>query len=763
MSDNASYFKNLRTRYLAFRLTEIALWSIAFGALTYGLGHFFDFTVTFRLAISFAVVAFAFASKFRILGLQNLSQKRFIKYINSNYPELEESVDLLFKHEHEMTALQRLQKEKITAIFERIFPTIQLPQKLGRAVLVFLAASAISFGLISFAPLEKNKLAASGEEIDLKTRPAATVLPIDIADLSITIIPPAYTALKKVTITDPQLVVAENSRVTWSVQFSGEVKGAKLVFSGRDTLNLKSSGDSRVISRKIDESGFYQILWTNSHGKTRTSDFYKIEVIYDRSPDVKFENLRQSTEFTIRDKQSFQIRASIADDYKITDAYIIATVAKGSGESVKFREEKLLFTSPSKVSGKRITATRMLDLKELGLEPGDELYFYAEALDNHQPTAQRSRTETYFVSLQDTARQQLSVEAGLGVDLMPEYFRSQRQIIIDTEKLLTQKNLLTKHQFNFTSNELGYDQKVLRLKYGEFLGEEFESEVAETEDPELPEEVQEEEETDEEDPDDPTKKFGHAHDEKENLHNLVEEKKGKDAHDHEEEQDPEKEKDPIAAFKHTHDNTEEATFFTQSIRAKLKAALTVMWDAELHLRMYEPQKSLPYQYQALKLLKEISNDSRIYVHKTGFDPPPLKEEKRLTGDLAGLKSSQAKSDLLQSNNFQDAVLALELSEQLLHQHRDLTQKDMQIFRNAGRELSSFAIEYPGKYLVALSLLKTLSENETNKKELPELLEKLRNSLFDRLPEKTPSPAQHAKSRHELDKIFIQTLEAMRHE
>jgi hypothetical protein len=763
MRSNSSYFKNLRARYLRFRLAEIVLWSVALGAVAYSLGYFFDSPALPRLISSFAVAGLTFATGFRLLGLQNLSEKRFIKYINTNYPELEESADLLFKEEFQMTTLQRLQKEKITAAFERIFPTIQLPQKLGRAVLVFFAATVISFGLISFALLEKTKSAAPGEGVDLKARSAATVLPVGIANLSITIFPPTYTNLKKVTVTDPQLIVAEDSRVTWNVQFSGEVKNAKLIFSGRDSANLKSIDNTRVISRKVNESGFYQILWTNSYGETRTSDFYKIEVIYDRSPDVKFENLRQSTELTIRDKQSFQICTAIADDYQITDAYIIATVAKGSGESVKFREEKLLFTSPSKVSGKRIVATKTIDLKQLGLEPGDELYFYAEALDNHEPVAQRSRTETYFVSLQDTARQQLSVEAGLGVDLMPEYFRSQRQIIIDTEKLLAQKNLLTKHQFNFTSNELGYDQKVLRLKYGEFLGEEFESEVAETEDPEIPEEAQEEEETDGEDPDDPTKKFGHAHDEKENLHNLVEEKKGKDGHDHEEEQDPEKEKDPIQAFKHTHDNTEEATFFTQSIRAKLKAALTVMWDAELHLRMYEPQKSLPYQYQALKLLKEISNDSRIYVHKTGFDPPPLKEEKRLTGDLAELKSSQVKSDLLQPSNFEHSVQALELSEQLLHQRRNLTRKDIQILRNAGREISSFAIEHPGKYLVALSLLKTLSENETDRNELPELLEKLRNSLFDILPEKTTSPAQLAKSRHELDKIFIQTLEAMRHE
>ena len=58
---------------------------------------------------------------------------------------------------------------------------------------------------------------------------------------------------------------------------------------------------------------------------------------------------------------------------------------------------------------------------------------------------------------------------------MPEYFRSQRQIIIDSEKLLREKKCIAKETFNARSNSLAYDQKVLRLRYGEFLGEEFES------------------------------------------------------------------------------------------------------------------------------------------------------------------------------------------------------------------------------------------------------------------------------------------------
>ena len=107
-----------------------------------------------------------------------------------------------------------------------------------------------------------------------------------------------------------------------------------------------------------------------------------------------------------------------------------------------------------------------------------------------------------------------AVDAGLGVDLMPEYFRSQRQIIIDSEKLLRERKAIPKETFNSRSNSLAYDQKVLRLRYGEFLGEEFESGIG-------PQTITGDDHAGDEDV---TKQYGHVHD-KDNEHNLVEEKK----------------------------------------------------------------------------------------------------------------------------------------------------------------------------------------------------------------------------------------------
>jgi hypothetical protein len=336
---------------------------------------------------------------------------------------------------------------------------------------------------------------------------------------------------------------------------------------------------------------------------------------------------------------------------------------------------------------------------------------------------------------------------------MPEYFRSQRQIIIDSEKLLREKKRITKQNFNERSNELGYDQKVLRLRYGQFLGEEFESGVG-------PQTANE----NEREGGDITKEFGHQHD-SENEHNLVEEKAipGETHSHHQENSLPGQAKNPLEEFVHAHDSDEEASFFVQSIKAKLKAAVTIMWDAELYLRLYQPEKSLPYQYQALKLLKEISQDSRIYVHRTGFDPPPLKEDKRLTGDLSEIRTSASnvlstgEEDLYPSIRTSLAIIEQLVADDSIH----FSENTKEVLSKAGHELATLALTQPAKFLTTLSSLKQIIQDEVKPRDRKKILIKIRSDMWKALPYESLSPRMPSGTLHELDKVFLESLEKVK--
>jgi hypothetical protein len=757
INEKATYYLNkLRRQYLLLRLGEILLWTSGLSAMVYGIFDFFNSALILPATIISAVGGFVAL----VLGyrLHSTDPKKIISFINSHYPQLEESTDLLLKNDENQTSLERIQQLRTLERFETIYSSIRFPHKIAAATLFLFVCLVTSFGLMSFdytlpslSPLKSDSTSVAS------TPTTVTKPPVGIKETKIQITPPPYTGIKSYFSTQNDLTVPEGTLVKWDYVFTDEISNATIQLSSKDSVSLKRKEHVYSATKLFTMSGIYQVAWKSKSGETKSSDYYKIEVIPDVAPDIAIKDLPQTTEFSINDNLKIDLVSTVSDDYFVQDAYIIATVAKGSGESVKFREEKLSFTSPTKIAGKHVQATRTIDLKKLGLEPGDELYFYAEAFDNQKPTANRSRTETHFITLLDTASENMTFDAGLGVDLMPEYFRSQRQIIIDTEKLIRNKKALAKQTFNFTSNELGYDQKVLRLKYGEFLGEEFESELASSD--EVQEEVSQVMEEGEEE--DMAEKFGHPHD-KDNEHNLVEDKKAgtkTDNHKHEAAKDPDAKEDPLEGFRHVHDDPEEATFFLQSVRTKLKAALTEMWDAELYLRLYEPEKSLPFQYKALKLLKEVSNDSRIYVHKTGFDPPPLKEEKRLSGDLSEIKDSryQDQREIPETYiSIRKATILLE--EKLQRSDYQFTNPEKAMLSKAGQELAAFAIQKPTVFLPGLTMIKNLNEDQLKGLEAKTTMMALLSKFWKALPPHERTGMQSNQTHHALDRSFMKKLE-----
>ena len=48
--------------------------------------------------------------------------------------------------------------------------------------------------------------------------------------------------------------------------------------------------------------------------------------------------------------------------------------------------------------------------------------------------------------------------------------------------------------------------------------------------------------------------------------------------------------------------------------------------------------ALPPEYKALDAIKELQAAERVYLHRTAFVPPALKEEKRMSGDIVGAMS-----------------------------------------------------------------------------------------------------------------------------
>ncbi len=606
-----------------------------------------------------------------------------IQLLNEHFKDVNEAAELLFLPKP-TSQLAQLQQNKLVSMHfnTKGLVSYHVVKKLLLLWLVCLV-SALAVALsarTSSKPTAIQSVAVEKAMVDsIQVKNNALVL-----QATIQIKPPAYTRMAPFS-SSYRIETPEAALVDFHFRANQTLKELGLVFTGSEDTLFFQSADSLLFQTKFvaNNSGIYHYYFKNSD-TTYASPLYNLLVIKDKAPEVDIQEPGQYLSFKYNEAQQFVVEAVVLDDYGIDSISMVATVSKGSGESVKFREEILPIDNiRGNLQQKQLV--KNLDLRQLGMEAGDELYYYFYVEDNKRPERQSFRSETYFASIEDTTTVTFSLEGNLGIDLMPEYFRSQRQIIIETEQLIKDKNKLSEKEFNHKSNELGYDQKVLRLKYGQFLGEEFESGVAEHD--------HEATETDE-----PVEaQFGHVHD-GENEHNLVEEEE-----EHEDDKPTEKD------FMHDHGDPEEHTFFKMSVRAKLKAAMTEMWDAELYLRLYEPEKSLPYQYKALKLIKEIKNHARVYVHRIGFDPPPIKPENRLKGEQTEIKGLElsSTSESAQWNWMLEQLFVGIRNE--IHRNEPL---DQAVLEKAGVYFSTLAAENPLLYIDVLNALKTLSENST---------------------------------------------------
>ncbi|WP_316761086.1 DUF4175 family protein [Pedobacter aquatilis] len=655
-AEGQNWIHNLRIKWITLYLIRTIAISLAITIVIAALGIYIFQLSAWLFAVVFPVIL---VISLFINPIWKTTDSDISRYINNQYPELEESADLLLKNPTELSMLQQLQRSKI----ETLLPSLPQPKepvkKLYFGLAILAAGVLLSFGITKVPALKKEASAVTQQQ---RVNPVIkeNILP-EISDFSATIIPPAYTGKSTREQKQFSIKAETGAKINWKIETNVAIKKLKIIFNDKEINTLKPNSSASTgfsYTKTIDKAGFYQL---ELDGKK--SDLYQIEVIPDLPVNIKITQPKQRTTIDIGQPQKFTLNATLNDDYGINDAFISATMASGKGEGVSFTEKKLTFDT-NFGNRKSISLTKQIDLKSLGMKPGDELYFFIKAMDNH---GQSSRSDVYFVSIVDTTELMSLVGMTNGVNLVPEYFRSQRQIIIDTEKLLKEQSTIPADAFKNRSNNLGIDQKLLRLRYGQFLGEENETEI------------------------------GGDHDDHDEHgdHKQTEEKFG----------------DVTAImdkYAHKHDIAEDATFFEPEMKAQLKAVLTEMWNSELRLRTYKPQEALPYEYKALRLLKDLQQKSRAYVAKTTVKTAALKPEKRLSGELDKITQPVQKMSFEQKelrNAYLKNTLALLESRK---EGKKFTTEDKFLLSETEKYMIGSAADHPATYLSALTSLRKLS-------------------------------------------------------
>lgn len=588
-------------------------------------------TLTWRLggagaALALFVVGGVAIAAFSLHRARRLDTRWLVRELDAQRADMEDSSDLLFAPAGEMTTLERLQLARLQRRIETAGAPDLRPRWSARAIA--LAAGVASLAIVALLlwparqPVTIDNVLSS-----LGAAPAAPTQ-TRLTQQQLRIVPPSYTRLPARDEATLDAKAPQGTRLQWTLRFAPQPAAAELVFHDGRRVALARDGDDWRASDVLTRSALYRIVLRDAP-PLQPAALHRLDAIADRPPQLRVLEPDRSLSLMTQGQRNWALAFEASDDYGVAaNARLRITLAQGSGENITFREQFVTVRGSGATTLRRYA--QRLDLGALGLAAGDDLIVQLSVDDNRAPAPQNARSASLILRWPSDLGTETTGLDGMVKKVLPAYFRSQRQIIIDAETLLKQQRKLDAGSYLERSDGIGVDQRILRLRYGQFLGEEAEGE------PKPP-------------------PASDAHDGHQDDATAAE-PAAADGHDHTQEAAPAfgQESAVLEEYGHTHDHAEAATLLDPETRTTLKAALDQMWQSELNLRQGHPERALPYAYRALKFIKQVQQATRIYLARVGPELPPIDESRRLGGDRAGLAR---RDDVLAAANAADPTLA----------------------------------------------------------------------------------------------------------
>lgn len=533
---------------------------------------------------------------------------------------VQDSADLVFADTATLNPVQQRQQARVLAALQQHTPELR-PHWPRRALLLAWGASLLVIALAVGGPRGSGGAVAPSAA---RAPAADTPPPPRLQSARLAIRAPAYTGqAERVQGTlDARLV--QGSQLQWSLRFSTPPRQAALQFHDGRRIALQRDGDSWTAAWTAAHSALYRVVTTPAPREQR---LYRLDATPDQPPSVRVLAPDRSLVLATPGQRQWQLQFEASDDFGVAaQAQLKITLAQGSGENITFREQTVPLAGSGTPTLRRFART--LDLAALGAEPGNDVIAQLQVRDNHAPTPQTAQSSSLILRLPSTEQVQGAELEGRVKKTLPAYFRSQRQIIIDAEALIRQRRQLPAAEFIKRADAIGVDQRILRLRYGQFLGEESEGGAK----PPPTSDALPTRDAPTDHADDHAGGAGDDHGQG-----------GHDDHDHGTTGTDAaavfgSATDVLAEYGHTHDHAEAATLLDPQTRATLKAALDQMWSSEGELRQGRPEAALPYANKALAFIKQVQQAERIYLARVGPELPPIDESRRMGGVRTDLAS-----------------------------------------------------------------------------------------------------------------------------
>ena len=617
--------RRLRTRRVLVVAGFAAAFAVAAGAVAARFGGLVP------AAFAIAVVTLAgLAVAWR--AARAIDSRTVARRLDGAVAELEDSSDLLLRDPATLSPMQRLQHERVrTRLAAMAEPALPTAWPRGALVTVAVLSAVVALAAALWPEPSPSRTPVTVVE-EVPFAPGVTTVLTTRVDIA----PPPYTALPARAESSLDVEAPAQSRLHWTLRFDTAPEDVTLAFHDGSRLALVREGEAWSGTRVLDASTLYRIELVGVPALADAA-LHRLDAVADRTPDIRVLEPDRTLTLLEARQATWDLSFEASDDYALGEARLALTLAQGSGEQVTVKQQDIALRASAGGDARAHRYRHRLDLAALGFAQGDDLIVRFSVRDTRTPTPNVSRSASFILRWPAQVAAEAEGVDGIVQKVLPAYFRSQRQIIIDTEALLAERGALDAATFVSRSDAIGVDQKILRLRYGQFLGEESESGAG-------PKPATAKDDHDDED--------GHGDEKKPSA--LAEGHTDDDGHDHATAEFGNA-GGVIAEYGHTHDHAEAATLLDPETKRILKAALAEMWQAELHLRTGEPKQALPFENRALGYIKQVQQASRIYLARVGLELPPVDEARRLSGERKDVRDRR--SALVAASASDTALLA----------------------------------------------------------------------------------------------------------
>ncbi|PYS49061.1 MAG: hypothetical protein DMF68_11130 [Acidobacteria bacterium] len=304
--------------------------------------------------------------------------------------------------------------------------------------------------------------------------------PVTIKEVRVRVLPPAYSGLsvEEVAAGDAPIRALSGSQVEVILTTGGATSGATLSFNGSQN-SMRSLGAGQFSGTFIaSESGAFEAS-VNAYEKLAPASVVRaVEVYNDAAPEARITEPQNDELLRSLPDAPVIVRWTASDDLGLASVALKYIKSRGIGDAAKFTNGEVGIGSIERQSAHEWRGTSALSLQHLDMQPGDTLVFWIEARDRNPSANNTGRSASLAIALAKPEPARLGLS-----DLMPNeigrFLLSERQIIIHTEKLHSERTRLSPSELKKRANDIAAEQRDFKNSFNDYIKREGEAEETE--------------------------------------------------------------------------------------------------------------------------------------------------------------------------------------------------------------------------------------------------------------------------------------------